>query len=300
MTTRVDVEEIEATKSEKFLAFVLAVFVLIGGVWTYVKLDDYVREGVGTPAPTAADRAALERAQDSQRSLLAARRAYGRARGELELRREAYRTALDEGRRAPALRRAYDRAQQELARAELAVTRAEAAARAAQPEATDARRRAAERFDREQRREALVAFALRLPFVAALLGAGLWLLSLLRRRRSRSLPLAFGVIAAATVLALVLAADYVTDYVDPLDLGPLVLSLFGIAVTLAAFAALQRYLARRIPFRRVRRRECPFCGFPAGSGAHCEGCGRRVVADCAACGSARRVGSLHCAACGAP
>ena len=59
-----------------------------------------------------------------------------------------------------------------------------------------------------------------------------------------------------------LAGDYITDYVDPLSLGPLVLSLFGVVATIAAFAVLQRYLARRIPIRRVRKGECPFCGYP--------------------------------------
>ena len=34
MSTRVDVEEIQTTKGEKLLAVVLAVFLLIGGVWT--------------------------------------------------------------------------------------------------------------------------------------------------------------------------------------------------------------------------------------------------------------------------
>jgi hypothetical protein len=95
-----------------------------------------------------------------------------------------------------------------------------------------------------------------------------------------------------------MAGDYVTDYVDPLDLGPLVLALAGIALTTAAFAALQRYLAKRVPLRRVRRRECPFCGFPVGENEHCEGCGRNVVAACATCAQPRRVGTLHCGACG--
>ncbi|MEX0673330.1 MAG: hypothetical protein WD067_01055 [Gaiellaceae bacterium] len=54
----------------------------------------------------------------------------------------------------------------------------------------------------------------------------------------------------------------VTDYVDPLELGPLLLSLVGVLATLAAFVALQRYLARRVPARRVRKAECPFCGYP--------------------------------------
>jgi hypothetical protein len=95
-----------------------------------------------------------------------------------------------------------------------------------------------------------------------------------------------------------MAGDYLTDYVDPLDLGPLVLAFVGIAFTLAAFAALQRYLVRRLPHARVRKGECPFCGYPVRGGAHCEGCGREVVSECGGCARPRRVGTLHCGACG--
>jgi hypothetical protein len=120
-----------------------------------------------------------------------------------------------------------------------------------------------------------------------------------RRPGSRYFTVAVAVVGYAAILAFVLAADYITDYVDPLDLGPLVLSLFGIALTLLAFVALQRYLGRRIPLRRVRKRECPFCGYPVRGNRRCEGCGRDVVASCSACGADRRVGVLHCGACGA-
>jgi hypothetical protein len=84
-----------------------------------------------------------------------------------------------------------------------------------------------------------------------------------------------------------------------LDVGPLVLSLAGIGLTVAAFVALQRYLATRIPQRRVRRGECPFCGYSVRGGAHCEGCGRQVVGRCPSCSGSRRVGAPHCGVCGA-
>ena len=71
-----------------------------------------------------------------------------------------------------------------------------------------------------------------------------------------------------------------------------------IVATLVAFWWLQRYLARRIPFRRVRKGECPFCGFPVSGTERCEGCGRPVMASCSTCGETRRVGTLHCGACG--
>ncbi len=126
-----------------------------------------------------------------------------------------------------------------------------------------------------------------------------WLLARTRRRRSRYFSLALAAIAYAAILAFVMATDYLTDYFDPLDLGPLVLSMVGVALTLPAFAGLQRYLARRIPQRRVRKGECPFCGYPVRDNEHCEGCGRDVIAPCSRCDRPRRVGSTFCGACGA-
>jgi hypothetical protein len=290
MSTRVEVEDIQTTKSEKLLALVLAIFLLIGGVWTYQRIDDEVRDAVGVESvrPSPEDRAALQRLEDARTNLDAATQVQAAARENLELRREAYRTALDAGRSAPPLERAYGQAQARFRRGRREVATARRAVA----------RLASERERRQDRRE-LFTFLLRFVLVAASLGLGYWLLARMRRRGSRYFTVAVGVVAYAAILAFVLAADYITDYVDPLDLGPLVLSLFGIAITLLAFAVLQRYLARRIPLSRVRKRECPFCGYPVRGNRRCEGCGREVAASCAECGSDRRVGVLHCGACGA-
>ena len=96
-----------------------------------------------------------------------------------------------------------------------------------------------------------------------------------------------------------MAGDYTTDYIDVGRSGPYLLSIAGIALTLFAFIGLQRHLAKRIPARRVRKHECPFCGFPVGKNNHCEGCGRSVVGACATCDGPRRVGTPHCVVCGA-
>jgi hypothetical protein len=301
MSTRVEVEDIQTTKSEKLLVVVLAVFLLIGGVWTYQRIDDEVREAVGTEVvePSPQDRAALDRLREADRQLNAATQEQAAARDNLELRREAYRTALDAGRSAPGLEREYRQAQARFERAQRQVATARQTVEAARPAADSANRRLADEYERREDRRALLTFLLRFLLVAASLGFGYWLLARLRRRGSRYFTVAVAVVGYAAILAFVLAADYITDYVDPLDLGPLVLSLFGIGLTLLAFVALQRYLARRIPLRRVRKRECPFCGYPVRGNRRCEGCGRDVVASCSACGADRRVGVLHCGACGA-
>jgi hypothetical protein len=303
MSTRVDVEEIQTTKSEKLLAFVLAVFLLIGGIWVYAKIDDAVR----TTSPpdysyrgTPSEQAAVLELRSADAQLSRAQVAAANARDNLELRREAYRTAL-EAHRAEATRLgvAYDNARKRYARARRDVGEARAEVARARPAADAAQRHIAQvQKGRVEDRE-LLTFLLRLAWVIANLLFGYWLLARLRRRGSRYYPVGMAFVGYAVVLAFVMASDYLTDYFDPLDLGPLVLSLVGIVLTLLAFVALQRYLARRLPGRRVRRSECPFCGYPVRRNSHCEGCGREVVAPCAQCDEPRRVGATHCGACGA-
>jgi len=181
-------------------------------------------------------------------------------------------------------------AQTEEQRAGAEVARTAPAARAAEERAADEASAKTEHANRN-------TFLLRLAFVLATLVVSFFVFS--RLRRSRYLPLASALIGAATILAFVMSVDYITDYVSWRELGPLVLSAAGVALTLLAFWGLQRYLARRIPRRRVRKSECPFCGYPVrGAGTHCEGCGRDVVAECAKCSAPRRVGTDFCAACG--
>lgn len=298
-------DEIETTRAEKLLAWVLAGFLLVGGIWAYVHLDR-TRDDYYRPAPVSAvDQAALRREEVAGRRVAEAQRAEAVAVQELELRREAYRTALDANRPAGRLESAYTRAERGLAveRSRLRAARAELAA--ARPAADAARERvqraqaaAVAAAEAERKHDARVTFALRLGYVLATLGATFALLHGLRLRGSRYQVAGLAAVGFAAVQALVMAGDYITDYIDVQRLGPLVLSLAGIALTIAGLVALQRYVARRVPARRIRRGECPFCGFPAGRGRHCEGCGRTVVGACTHCNAPRRVGTPHCAACG--
>jgi hypothetical protein len=320
MTTRVDTEQMEITRSEKLLTVVLAVFMLIGGLWAYHNVDDIGRpsrsqflEGV-SPAERAATvrhEAAIGELQDAEGE----RRS---ALHNLELRREAYRTALEAGGTVPAqpsplpgdqsvsdLEAAYRQAQARLRDANHAVADARNGVEAAAPAAREARasieaahRQSFREAKDDQRGHDRQTFFLRLAIVLAGLAASYWWLMRLRRSRSRYALVSMAGIGASAVLALYLAGDYITDYIEVTDLGVLVLSLAGIALTMAALIALQRYLAKRLPLRRVRKHQCPFCGFPVRAGAHCEGCGRRVVGECTTCHQPRRVGTEHCGACG--
>jgi lipopolysaccharide export LptBFGC system permease protein LptF len=296
----VDVENIETTKSEKLLAVVLAVFLLVGGIWTYQRLDDTVAEALAPSivSLSPSEQGAIERLGRTRERLGSAESQVVRTRITLVDRREAYNTALNAGEPAGELRTAYRRAQTDYANAQEARASARAAVRSAEPAALEAERHRAQlerdRFDRHE----LAAFFARLAFVVLAVAAAYFLLGFLRKRASRYLPLALAAVGASALLALVMGGDYVTDYVDPLSVGPLLLSLAGAALTLLAFLGLQRYLARRIPIRRVRKGECPFCGYPVRDGEHCAGCGRSVMADCTTCHQPRRVGTAFCSSCG--
>lgn len=152
-------------------------------------------------------------------------------------------------------------------------------------------------YDRIDEGRELRTFELRLAFVLVLLIAALGLAAWQRRRRSRWVLTGHAAVGTAGALAILLGIDYV-DRCYRTDAGPLVLAGAGSAITLVAIAVLHRHLARRLPRRRVRRGDCPFCGYPGRGGVHCEGCGRSVVAACARCESPRRVGTEHCGACG--
>ena len=122
----------------------------------------------------------------------------------------------------------------------------------------------------------------------------------MRRRTSRWFPLAMSGVAFATIFAFVLASDYLTDYLDPFRWGVAMVAVLGIGATLLAYLALQRYLIRRLPQRRVSAGgSARSAATPSGRTTRCEGCGRDVVAPCSNCEAPRRVGTAHCGVCGA-
>ena len=301
MTTGVDIEEVESTKSEQFLAVVLLAFLLIGTIWFYVKVDAWVPGGPNNAA-SAAEQKAHEAQDDAWKRQVGAEDVVEREKSELALAKNDFDIAVATGGDAATAETEYKQAETELREAQRSLGEAQEQAKSAE--------RAVTRFDRARQERAdhsghnCAVAAVRLVFIVGWLLGSLRIVGNLRRRQSRFLPLAFAAVGAGVITALVFATDYITDYIDPLDLGPIVLSAAGAVATVASFIGLQRWLARRIPGRRVRNGECPFCGHPVRSvsgsleAPHCEGCGREVIASCASCSQPRRVGSPHCGACG--
>ncbi len=306
---RVGDGEIETSTAEKVLAFVLAIFIAIGAVWAYEKLDEVAKPETSTYLPNQAlgevEATAIARHERATDSVGAAQRARQSATRRLELRREAYRTALDAGEPSAELQTEYEAAQAEfasasrtLAAAVAAEVRTQPAAAQAEAHLADLRRTAADERDDEQSHHDRIVFLLRLGLLVLMLALSYRLLIRLRSRNSRYVPAALALIGATAVLALTMAGDYTDSYLEFDEVGPLAISIAGIALTLIAFVALQRFLAKRVPARRVRRGECSFCGFPLRGTSHCEGCGRTAIAACSNCGQERRVGTPRCGNCG--
>jgi cation transport ATPase len=274
VTTHVDIDEIQTTRGE-------------------------VHHGYVAPVYTPAEQAAISANGAARQRLFDAHQRVQNTRNELEISREAYRTAIEARQPSAKLGVRYRRDTDRFETAQTEERSARAEVRRTTPAASAAHARAANEASAKGERDNRTTFLLRLAFVLAALVASF--LAFWRLRRSRYLALASALVGASTILALVMSVDYITDYVSWRDLGPLVLSAAGVTLTLLAFLGLQRYLARRIPRRRVRKSECPFCGYPTRSGGpHCEGCGRDIVAECAKCSAPRRVGTQFCAACGSP
>jgi hypothetical protein len=301
----------ETSGAEKVLAVVLAVFIAIGAIWGYVKLDEVAETDStssylpGQKALWTKEFSTLESHRRAIGSVQDARRERRALVRRLELRREAYRTALDAGEPSAALRAEYESTQarlalvsKELAGAVRIQTRTRPGAIRAKDRLAELQRAASARADDDRVRHDRIVFLLRLGLLALMLAAAYRLLIRLRSRNSRYLPAALAWIGATAVLAAVMATDYTEGYIEFGEVGPLVISIVGVALTLAAFAALQRFLAKRVPARRVRRGECPFCGFPVRDKPHCEGCGRAVIASCSSCQGNRRVGTPRCGLCG--
>ena len=309
--SRAGEQDIETSGTEKVLVFVLAVFIAIGAVWGYFKLDE-VAATTSAQAPAqkligSEEFSAIQSHQKAVRSVRMAQVHRRKATHGLELRREAYRTALDAGAPSAELQAEYEEARFSLASASRELAAAVAVAARTRPAAVEAQQRlfelrqsVAEHEETDRAHHDRIVFLLRLVLLTLMLVGAYLLLSRLRSRGSRYLPAALAWIGAAAVLASVMAVDYTDSYLAFDEVGPLAISIVGIGLTLVAFVALQRFLAKRVPARRVRRGECPFCGFPLSGKPHCEGCGRAVIASCSSCQRDRRVGTPRCGFCGNP
>ena len=309
-------DTVSSTRVERFLAGVLAVFMLIGLLWLYSQpLDrtDDLQYGdetsssmeyghpeaglaVGDVGPVQpGDRDLVRTRAKAQEAECLAEAAVEAATNQLVLAREAYRTRLDARQPSVEQQRAFASAEDRLRTTQTALTIARAARVKADRPGREAGQRLRREADDRHENRGSNTFLMRLALVVGVLLLSLIALNALGRRQSRLRLTAVSGVVASTAMAAVMTGDYI----EIRELGPIVLSVVGMLATLAILVVYQRRLAVRLPIRRIGRGECPYCGYPTGGGAHCQGCGFVVTASCSSCAQPRRVGARHCAACGA-
>ncbi|MCL6580212.1 MAG: zinc ribbon domain-containing protein [Firmicutes bacterium] len=309
-----ELEEVENSRVERLLAVGLVIFLLVGGFWVLARLGEIperpdwaaIEQAEGKPAVEEAWRQAMADYERAQVAAGEAAAALTQARAEYEYRREEYRFALERGLDDPALAEAYAKARTAMEQAAVRYEVAEAArvaleARLKEPQQAydDVMRRVQEAYERADARYQLAAFALRFGYALPLFGLSVWGWFALRRRRSRHLILATAVMAFAGIQTLGLLGQY--GWYLLRDVAPLALSVAGSAVCVAGLVAVRRWALnpRRLAVARLRRGQCPLCGFPLQAGAtHCVGCGRRVVEACPGCENPNVTGSPFCGHCG--
>lgn len=298
------VEEFSTTLFEKFLALVLAIFILIGSSWIYNHPLDFESRVADAPTATisAGDRALRQRVEDIDLKLSNAQLDIEELKSTRDDARERYRTQLEAGLSDATARSSYDRAEAQVAKRqseirslEQSLARARTAAAPADARYEEAHQRAQRRYEDRVHTAKWITFIARIAYGILVLVLGFMMMRAMQRRHSRWTIIGMSIVGAGTIQALWFAADYF----DIFNRGALMLSLIGIALTIGVFLGYQRFLAVRIPRRRVRKGQCMFCGYPVGDHAHCEGCGRAAHASCTSCGDRRRVGAAHCGACGA-
>ncbi len=296
--------------AERILATLLVVFLLVGGLWLYTRLDEVFErpdpvayERVeGVPAAQAEARRAAQALEGRQARLREAEAALDEALVDYEVAREEYRTALEEGRDDAGLRAAHDSAlaafeaqQVRLEGARSLVVESETVLAAAQAELDGRAGRAAAAFRGAERRYEAAAAGLRLAYLIGAFALSLWAWRRLQRRDSRWAIIGMAAVVAASLQMAVMAGDYAWHHLS--QYAPAVISLAGVAGTVAAIVATQRFLMApaRVGRRRLRHGECPYCGHPLVQAAeHCAGCGRTVLLPCPHCGGVHPAFSGYC------
>lgn len=305
-----------STMAERVLAVLLVGFLLVGGLWLYERLDDYftrpdriafeVAEGV--PAAQAALAAAEQALAGRERRAEEGSQVLADATREYEYRREEYRTALEAGDNDPSLkaaldgaRAAYEAAVARVAGAKVLVGQSRADVGAARTDLEPRLRRVETSYERATLSYYAKSAGLRLAYLLAAFAVALLVWKTLQRRESRYEAMGLAFLVFASIQMVVMAGDYAWHHLS--DFAPLVISVAGVAGTVAALVALKRYLLApaRIGRYRLRHGGCPHCGHPLEqASAHCPACGKLVREACSHCGGRHPVFSDFCPETGRP
>lgn len=304
------------TWAERVLWLLTVVFLLVGGLWAYSRIDEVPErpdyglflEKADLPALQGKLSGAQAELQEERSRLDQAQAVRAEAESEYLFRREEYRTAVEAGTAAPALKETFEEARSTYEAAKTREAEAQSAVSAAEEDAQELRQRVSQEeqnaraaFNRADRRYQAVAAGLRLAYLLAAFAVSLYLWRFLVGRGSRFHELGLAFVVFAAIQMAVMAGDYAWHYLS--EYAPLLISIAGVGGTVGATVAVKRYLLApgRLGKFRVRHDSCPNCGRNlAHSGDHCVECGRPLKELCTRCGENHLVFGPYCPVTGQP
>src|SRR5680860_1174346 len=178
------------TWAERVLWLLTVVFLLVGGLWAYSRIDEVLErpdyglflEKADLPALQGKLNGAQTQLQEDRSLLDQAQSVRAEAESEYLFRREEYRTAVEAGAEA---RSTWEAAKTREAEAQSAVSAAEEDAQELRQRVSQEEQTARTAFDRADRRYQAVAAGLRLAYLLAAFAASLYLWRFLVGRGSR-------------------------------------------------------------------------------------------------------------------
>lgn len=295
-------ERVETTRLEKILAALLVIFILIGGTRALLDvgklvekpryedfLDRYNVSGLRADLYSLSSRLSQ---LDRERS--DAYTEYLRAREEYEFYREEYRTSLEKGNLSEELERRYEEARREYLEKKSIYENLDRIHRELRDRMRSLESELARREDLARKsysRAMLVyntkVFALRIILLLPLIG-----LSLFLHARTRSLP-TLSLVASSFILLGYSAVEFAWRGLQVYGVSAL-----GILGTILGIRYARRLALRDLPYKRVEKGDCPYCGYSAGNSSYCPNCGRELVRKCPRCGAIVRKFTRFCWNCG--
>ncbi|NPV71828.1 MAG: hypothetical protein HPY55_14530 [Firmicutes bacterium] len=308
-----EIEQVETGRVERILAVGMVVFLLIGGVWTLNRMSSLVPHpdmpAIEAKHGTAKHNDTLNRLrlelQEADRLYAEEADRLAKSQAAYEFRREEYRVLLESGKANDAAKSAWELAREDyeaaLTRRDVAVTvrdRARGALADEERAENEKRRLVFNEYESAVRLRELKLFLLRCAYTLPVFILALTLWQRMRRTGSRHLILATAFLAFATIQAVVVAAQY--SYHLLRGYMQLAVSLAGTVLTAFGLVALRRYVLNpeRLARSRLKRGQCPHCGFPRTAGKYCVSCGGIIEGACPNCGNPRPVNAPHCPSCG--
>ena len=304
-----EVERVETTRSQKILATILVIFLLIFGIRVVEKLEELPKRPdiyqleveYGIPELEAELWQLQQNLTKAEGVLEGASRRLQESYEEYLFRREEYRVSLEEGVVDPELealynqsRRAYEASKRSYKMALEVRDDIEAKIDQLDMKISEKRSSAWKDYNSEMKVYGAKVLMARMVFVIPLMIASILSFLRMKRKHSKYLLLTNSFMAFSFILVAYSVLEFVrvTAYF-------LLVSGIGAAISTAVLIYVIRsaFKMEKLALSRIKERKCPYCGTPV-IGRYCISCGKEIVKPCPECGEDVLKFSLYCPKCG--